>query len=88
LIWELTTAAARAVDVTVVGETEIHEQALEIRASNGTEVASGTISIWSSSFKVAAMSTYPIHTGWRYVTEQLLLELLELLAVVLEGSCW
>jgi hypothetical protein len=67
LNWELTTAAASAVDVTVVGEAEMQEQALEMRASIGTVVAGGTISIWSSSFEVAAVSTYPIHIDWRYV---------------------
>jgi hypothetical protein len=40
---ELTTAAARAVEVTVVGETEMQEQALEIRASIGTDVAGENI---------------------------------------------
>jgi hypothetical protein len=43
--WKLTTAGASAVDVTVVGETEIKEQALERRASRGVEVAGGTVNV-------------------------------------------
>jgi hypothetical protein len=55
--WGLTTAAASAIEVTVVGETEMQEQALEIRASIGTEVASGTINVCFRSFEVVPNSS-------------------------------